>query len=739
MRFFLISLVISTVLGLLSCTSAQRTPSSIVTDEDRIVRIQEIDLELSQYWNNDWRYSQKLFQVAPSKVMTSNAPLFDLSKISDPKIRAEIQRLQNERQSLRDSLAHKFEARDWNGLGPWFQSTFRRPLFEKQEVISITDLEEFRLNGKSNNPFPIEHRFFADYSLRFKNEIRTENGVFAKDKEDRIHKRSLKARLECDGDIIAPPKYFWLSEERTRIFEFNWYYANENAQNIAVKFSSNVSQCQFRYYDPESASTWTNGIRLASLRDVSPEWMKLTQQIDICPQVADGFGKTPEGFFWSQDFNFDTCPETFETYTNLRDPYVAMNRRVISLTGSPLQRRDFDGKNPMAPLNFSKAPQFDILWVSSLNFSADFSGMVTARAIRYHAEKGTQVRILVPQVTMTRKDREIVAWLMRDLPNVKVQYYKYSVTDDNDGTWFDRLHRVNHTKLLLGYSLREPSANFLITGGRNIRDSYIFPETPFYRAYKNLKNYGDGEEPYIYYNDFEIELRGTGIVKHTLAQMLNFWNREPSTQRFRSTNVNIPVSGSKDLVSKLTALPKAQPLVRHVMSLPYFDGYQLERFYIEMIDSAQKELLLTTPYFRPSVAISAALDRAHARGVNIKVVTRIHLAGDGTPQIAEEVNKEGINRHLKNIMIYEWTENTSIMHAKILVIDGKLSFISSVNLNRRSFIHDTESGVLLLHEPTATNLRKEFFSYLNRSRLLTAQEKIGWISGQLIDWADSYF
>ncbi|WP_413582679.1 phospholipase D-like domain-containing protein [Bdellovibrio sp. HCB288] len=738
MRFFLNSLIISTILATMGCTSTQRAPSSITTDEERIVRIQEIDLQLSQYWNNDWRYSQKLFQVAPTMVMTSSAPLFDLSKISDPKVRSQIQTLLNERSNLRETLGQKFENRSWSGVGPWFQSTFRRPLFEKQEVISIRDLHEFRLDGTAINPFPLEHRLFANYSLQFKNEIPTNSDVFAKDKDDRVRKKSLKARLECDGDIIAPSKYFWRADERTRVFDFDWFYAKEGGQKISVKFSPMVTQCQFRYYDPEQSSSWSNGLPLTSLNSLSSEWVEMAQQIDACPLIS-GMGKNPEGFFWSQDFNFNTCPETFDKYTNLRNPFVAMNRRVVSLTGSPLLTKDFEQKNPMATLNFSKAPQFDIIWVASLNFSADFSGMVTARAIRYHAERGTQVRILVPQVTMTKKDREIVTWLMRDLPNVKVQYYKYTVTDDKDGTWFDRFHRVNHTKLLLGYSSKNPAANFMITGGRNIRDSYIFPETPFYRAYKHLKNYGDGEEPYIYYNDFDIELRGTDIVKHTLAQMVNFWNREPDTHRFRSTNVNFPVRAEKDMVKRLNTLPKSKPVVRHIMSLPYFDGYQLERFYIEMIESAQKEILLTTPYFRPSVAISAALDRAHARGVNIKVVTRIHLAGDGTPQIAEEVNKEGINRHLKNIMIYEWTDNNSIMHAKILVIDSKLSFLSSVNLNRRSFIHDTESGALILHEPTALDLRREVLSYLSRSRLLTAQEKIGWISGQLIDWGDSYF
>jgi phosphatidylserine/phosphatidylglycerophosphate/cardiolipin synthase-like enzyme len=710
----------------------------VTYDDERANRIQEIDLELSKFWNNDWRVSQKLFQINPSGQMTSSKPLFDVSKISDPKIRSEVERLMSERQYHVNNLASKLQLRDWSGIGPWFKATFRSRLEAKQEVIEITDLDEYSLTKKIN-PFPLEHFFFNDYSLRFKNSLPVDKVPFAQDKDERRNQRYLKARLECNGDIISPSGFFFMPDNRSRVYEFKWYFDRVNGQNAKVQFTPGVTSCMFKYYDPERASTWTNGIPLASLQTQSISWMKMSNEIDICARPTSGFGKNPDGFFWQQDFNFTTCPETFDHFVNLRDPYISMNRKIMSLTGSPLNKKDFDNKNPMAKLDFSKAPKFDILWVSSLNFSADFYGMVLARALHYHAEQGTQVRILVPQVTMTRKDREIVQWLMRDTPNIKVQYYKYTVTDDKDGTWFDRYHRVNHMKLLMGHSESDPAADFLITGGRNIRDSYIFPETPFYRAYKHLKNYGDGEEPYIYYNDFEIEVRGSNFIKGVMAQMVNFWMRDPETHRFRSTNINIPAETTASQVARLSYSSNLQPLVRHIMSLPFFDGYQLERFYIEMIDSAQKELVLTTPYFRPSVAISAALDRAHARGVKVKVMTRIHLAGDGTPQIAEEVNKEGINRHLKNIEIYEWTDLNSIMHAKILVIDNKLSFVSSVNLNRRSFIHDTESGVLILHEPTAAILRQEVMNFIKKGRRITDSEKISWINSTLIDWADSYF
>ncbi|WP_374077037.1 phosphatidylserine/phosphatidylglycerophosphate/cardiolipin synthase family protein [Bdellovibrio bacteriovorus] len=721
---------------LTSCTNVQRAPSSEMYDADRASRVQEIDLELSKYWNNDWRASQQIFQT--QKPGSPNQTLFDGNLLNDPTTRNQVQALVNERQLHINQLSSKLQLREWSGLGPWFEATFRQRLFEKEEVMEVKNLDDFKL-GLTRNAFPLEHNFYRSYTVRFLNLLPAQSSHFAGDRDDNRQKY-LKARLECNNDIIYDDGFlFFTSERRNRVYEFNWYYNKVNGQRVRVKFSSAVKHCQFKFYDPEVSSTWTHGFELMDIAESTNEWIKLTNQIDICARPEGNFGRTPQGFFWQQDFNFTTCPQSFEKMVNLRDPYISMNRKVLAITGSGLSRKEFNNKNPMAPLDFSKAPHFDVLWVSSLNFSADFYGMIMARALRYHAERGTQVRILVPEVTMTKKDKHILEWLQVGVPNVKVQYYKYRLSEKNDGGWLDKFHRVNHTKLIMGHSATDPKASFLITGGRNIRDSYIFSDTPFYKAYKFLKNYGEGEEAYIYYNDFEMELRGYEFVKSVMSQMLAFWMRDPETQRFRSTNVNIPQVANADQVSRLTALPKLYPLVRHIMSLPFFDGYQLEKFYINMIDSAQTELLLTTPYFRPSVAISAALDRAVQRGVKVKIITRIHLAGDGTPQIAEDVNKQGVNRHLSNVDIYEWTDEKSILHAKILVIDRKLSFVSSVNLNRRSFIHDTESGALILHEPTAEELRTEVLNFLRQGRKITSQERISWINGTLIDWADSYF
>jgi cardiolipin synthase A/B len=730
------SLLILLAVASFSCTSADRAPSSVTFDSDRANRIQEIDLQLSRYWNNDWKTDQKVFQLNPQSNLVK--PVYDRTLINNPETRAEVNRLTEERQLLINELSAKLQLQNWSGIGSWFESTFLPVRSAKEEKLQIKNPEDYALSGSLRNPFPLEHRFYASYKLKLEN-LLPYPGKSMSDEPDN-NQYYLKARMECNGDIIYDNGFlFFHNKKRTPVYEFNWYYNKKSSQNVSVEFAPNVSRCRLLFYDPQVSKTWTHGIEFADLLTLNPDWYKLSNQIDICARPMGAMGDPVASFFWQQDFNFNTCTETYDELISLDDTYNSVNQRVLALTGSPLRRKDFDDKNPMAPLDFSKAPKFDIIWVSSLIYSADFYGSVLSRALRYHAERGTQIRILTSEVMMKRKDKALVEELQRGVPNVKVQYYQYHLSDGTSGSWLDHFHRVNHTKLLAGYSTANLKTSFLVTGGRNIQDSYIFKEAPIYKAYSFLKSYGEGEEPFIFYQDFEVLIRGHEFVKSVLAQMIALWMRDPDNQSFRSTNINVPKTVNYTETENLMKMPSKEPLIRHLLSLPYFDGYQLEKFYVQMIDSAQKEILITTPYFRPSVAIAGAFDRAAARGVKIQVITRIHLAGDGVPKIAEDVNKQGINRLLRNVDIYEWTDDHSILHAKLFVIDKKMGFVSSVNLNRRSFLHDVESGVLILHEKTAMDLRAQVLRFIKQGRRITQEERISWINGTLIDWADSYF
>ncbi|WP_413288707.1 phospholipase D-like domain-containing protein [Bdellovibrio sp. HCB337] len=730
MKLILFSVILLNFLSACSVVET-RAPSSVdILERNKAQKIQEIDFNLAQLYNRIYELNRKLDQLQK----TDNEKIveeMDLKREIE-KIKNQTVKLQEERKELERSLSLSVSSRAWQGVGPWFEvQTLPNPN-QKNDLLEIEGLKGFEItNASTSAAFALDTKAFGGYRLELKNKLSAE--VLSEGREDTT---TLAGRLECNDMIeYEDGALFFKTKKRRLFYEFIWY---NTGQNIVVGFTPGVTSCRL-LFKFKNAKAWTHQMNLVSLDKLIPSAKEFHQHLEVCARPTGFSEKDPVSFFWQQDYNQVTCPRPFDKIEMLRNPIKAFNAKIRGLTGSDVPQEAYQQKNPLVRLDFSKAPKLDFIWVSSLNFSADFYGTVLAQALRYHADKGAQVRILVPEATTFEKDKRILSQLLEGRPNVKLQYYQYHFTNGKDGSWFDKFHRVNHVKLLIGYSEKDPQKNFLVSGGRNIRDSYLFRDKPAYTRYPWLVDYARGEKPFVYYDDFEVEVRGTDFIKSVLAQMLQFWNKDEKTNIVRSTNLNVSRPMDPAQSSYFKNLSQQTPVVRHVLSIPYADNYQLEKFYVEMFDSAQKEILLTTPYFRPSEAISEALVRAAKRGVKIKILTRIQLAGDDVPKIAEDVNKKGVNRHFRDVEMYEWVEPKSIMHAKLLLIDQKLSFVSSVNMNIRSFTHDTEAGVLILHEGTAIEFRKEVMAYFNNAHRLSEELKIKWLNGKLIDIFDSYF
>ena len=713
--------------------NTKREPSSVPELGVNAKKMQQVDQELSKLQGKRWELA--LFQKrAEENVSESgNGKNTAETNYKIAELDQQIFKLTEMRKQFELALSAELATRPWTGNGPWAEMQYNPRTSTRTEQLIVDNIEAFDVHGDSLPAFALEQNSFGYYRLEFKNRI--VSGQSAGEEQT-----PLDAQLQCDGDILYDNLFFGFTIKRQqKIYNFRWYNNSNNAQNISVGFAPDVTECTLNFKN-HGDSAWTHKIRLVTMEKLIPSAKEFNQRLEVCARPTGFTKKDAVSFFWDQNFGQVSCPRVAESITNLRDPIKAFNTKIRGLIGSDVPPEAFRDKDPTAKLDFSKAPPMDFIWVSSLNFSADFYGDVLARALRHHADRGTQIRILIPEATVLRKDKAIINKLMYGRPNVKIQYYKYRSTDGMHGRWIDGFHRVNHAKMLIGYSEAHPENNFFVTGGRNIRDSYLFIDKPGYYKYPWLIDYAGNERPFIYYDDFEVELRGKDVVKPVLAQMLEFWNRDDKTNYVRSANVNAVRPLAQGQERYFYELSKSKAMMRTILSVPFSDDGMLEKFYVEMIDSAEKEILVTTPYFRPSKAISEAFGRASARGVKMKLLTRIVLAGDDTPSIAEDVNKEGINRHLKEMKIFEWTEAKSIMHAKLMVVDQKLSFISSVNLNARSFVHDTEAGVIILHEETALKFREEILQhYFANSTPITEAKKVKWLNKKLINILDSYF
>jgi phosphatidylserine/phosphatidylglycerophosphate/cardiolipin synthase-like enzyme len=138
---------------------------------------------------------------------------------------------------------------------------------------------------------------------------------------------------------------------------------------------------------------------------------------------------------------------------------------------------------------------------------------------------------------------------------------------------------------------------------------------------------------------------------------------------------------------------------------------------LALIRSARQDLLVVSPYFVPGPEIMDAFRAARSKGVRIRVLTN-SLASNDAP-----LAHAGYARHRKALLemgieLHEMRSEAAnvrsalragttgssggsagasraMLHTKLLVIDGRLVAVGSMNLDMRSQLQNTEIAVLI--------------------------------------------
>ncbi|AZO36141.1 phosphatidylserine/phosphatidylglycerophosphate/cardiolipin synthase family protein [Mesorhizobium sp. M2A.F.Ca.ET.037.01.1.1] len=462
------------------------------------------------------------------------------------------------------------------------------------------------------------------------------------------------------------------------------------------------------------------GAPLTLLREETADpWITaLDSRYDRCP-VPDPAGMEElNRVFYASRWLSQTCALPLGSPTLLRKSRDGFNAKVEALLGKRLPDSAFDKADPGLPLDFSHAPKLRLIYLSSLEFKADFSGRVMERLIRHHAALGTKVRILVTDVLEREKDDAMLHRLASEFPNVELQEYRWQA---DHGAPFDeqisQLHKTHHVKMLATLA-EEPGRSRVIIGGRNIHDGFLFHRPVDLTRYPDLEQYGktDGFSLNYYSNwsDFDMEIADPATVETLAAHLSTIWLRDADTNLSRP--FSIPV--------RSRAAPRG--VARHFISVPYEDGHALEAYFVELIDSAEHRIEIVNPYLNLTPDIARAFDGALARGVKIDVVGRIDLKGDIGGRFLTALNKLFVEKYGDRINIREFKAPDVVLHSKIMMIDERLVAISSVNLNNRSFFHDSENGMVVLDPAFYARMKPIYQDYVAHSRPVATNVTIGW-------------
>lgn len=144
-------------------------------------------------------------------------------------------------------------------------------------------------------------------------------------------------------------------------------------------------------------------------------------------------------------------------------------------------------------------------------------------------------------------------------------------------------------------------------------------------------------------------------------------------------------------------------VVRAIGSSPAEPFSQIFATLLSAIDSAETRIFVTTAYFVPDPQLLAALKRAVARGVDVRLLlphmTDSVLVFHASRSFFTELLESGVT-------IYE--QQDAVLHAKTALIDSVWSTIGSTNLDWRSFVHNQEINAVVLGQAFGTQMQAMF-------------------------------
>jgi cardiolipin synthase len=137
-----------------------------------------------------------------------------------------------------------------------------------------------------------------------------------------------------------------------------------------------------------------------------------------------------------------------------------------------------------------------------------------------------------------------------------------------------------------------------------------------------------------------------------------------------------------------------------------------------LIEGAEQEVRISTPYFLPDRAFRRALIALTRRGVPVDVIVPSALTDERWVRLASRRIWGPLLR--AGIRIHEYQR--SMLHAKVLIVDDTWAVLGTTNIDNRSFEHNDEVNVAMLDPGVARRLSEDYAKDLANSRRITLED-----------------
>jgi len=379
----------------------------------------------------------------------------------------------------------------------------------------------------------------------------------------------------------------------------------------------------------------------------------------------------------------------------------------------------------------------------------DDSSRILLHHVRLAADRGVRVRVLVDDLNTAGEDQRFMH--LSEHANVEVRVFN-PFPGGRFATWtrfvasatdIRRINHRMHNKLFVADNA------LAITGGRNIGDQY------FTR---------DQRSNFI---DLDVVAAGA-IVPELSASFDAFWN---SNFAYPIASVASPVSAEPAAAPEDNVIPASADWLEReldagtvpltwVPATVLADGpakiasettpdeeVTIANDLSTLMRSATQELIVISPYFIPGKDGVALFAKLVAQGVHIRIMTN-SLASTDSPlvhtgyaryrvallKLGVELSEVRPKLGQKRARFHPFRSSNASLHAKALVIDQKIVFIGSMNMDARSARTNSELGLVM----RSAEIARQVTSLLDdisadgsyKLQLVDHSDKIEWSSGE---------
>lgn len=293
---------------------------------------------------------------------------------------------------------------------------------------------------------------------------------------------------------------------------------------------------------------------------------------------------------------------------------------------------------------------------------ADHIGERFKTALVKRAQAGVTVRVLFDSLGSFGLSSAFID----DLRKAGIEVVEYSPIAPWRPRW--GVNRRDHQKLVV------VDRKIGFTGGINIGDEYVPADQ------------GGGG-----WHDMHVQIEGPAAID--LARLFHrTWEKAGGTPFVKPRGVR-----------SLEPSEEYPTFVQVISNHGMITRSRMRHAYLRAIRRAEERIDIMNAYFIPDRGLRRAFYEAVRRGVQVRVI----VPSESDVQAVYYASRHLYSRLMRGgVRIFEWPER--MMHAKVAMIDGVWSTIGSFNIDRRSFLHNLECGVIFVDRIHSRRLRDDF-------------------------------